>query len=407
MNNKGGSYFCNSALNCKSLDKRDFYKEYRDAGFTVVNTRGELNAYNGQGPIVGIFNSGNMDTWIDRNIYTQSLNDEGDALGKDAPAKDQPGLEEMTMAAVRVLETRCQDGFFLMVEAASVDKAMHLIDYDRALGELLELDRTVKLVNGWRVQNSHKGETAIIVTSDHAQAFDVVGVVDTEYLAELPNEDNIQGMTLTGKQADLQYFKRKALGNYDYAGWPDLVTDSTGMPTNWEGRYRLWNGKVDSLQHKEDFKIKKQYRKAVIKDERLSKGFGNDVYVMNPEENGVYHNPTGYSNSGKTVHSLQAVDLYCAGPIEFTAKCAKVMDNTELFFIMANALGLGSEPTSSVIVQDYSKTSSTIDVQTIETVYTAPPSMKTVEVYRRNSATQNMLSKWYNAWMLFACFYLV
>lgn len=29
-------------------------------------------------------------------------------------------------------------------EAASIDKMMHVLDYDRALGELLELDDTIK-----------------------------------------------------------------------------------------------------------------------------------------------------------------------------------------------------------------------------------------------------------------------
>jgi alkaline phosphatase len=73
----------------------------------------------------------------------------------------------MTTKAIDILQERSQkekSGWFLMSEAASIDKVsmeqfyarlcttdgpfplwmMHVLDYDRALGELLELDDTVK-----------------------------------------------------------------------------------------------------------------------------------------------------------------------------------------------------------------------------------------------------------------------
>jgi alkaline phosphatase len=42
-----------------------------------------------------------------------------------------------------MLEVVTKD-FFMMSEAASIDKQMHTLDYDRALGDLLELDDTIK-----------------------------------------------------------------------------------------------------------------------------------------------------------------------------------------------------------------------------------------------------------------------
>ncbi|KAJ3008430.1 UNVERIFIED_CONTAM: hypothetical protein HDU68_003111, partial [Siphonaria sp. JEL0065] len=47
------------------------------------------------------------------------------------------------------------------------------------------------------------------------------------------------------------------------------------------------------------------------------------------------------ANSGSSVHTLQAVDLYCYGP--GVAACSKTMDNTELFFLIADVLGLGDK----------------------------------------------------------------
>jgi alkaline phosphatase len=374
------------------LNKRDFYDEYRKAGYKVVNSADELMSYNGKEPILGIFNGRVMDTWIDRNLYKESLDSKGDPFGATAKASNQPSLEQMTMKAIEVLEARCDDGFFLMVEAASIDKAMHNIDYDRGLGELLELDRTVKVVNDWRIKNQPSFETALIVTSDHAQSFDVSGVVDTEYLAELPDNDSIPGTTLTGKNADLQYFKRRALGIYNNAGFPDLVTDSNGMPTNWEGRYRLWSGKVDAMQHREDFKIKKKYRESTVEDKALSKIFNSSVFVMNPAETGMYYAPVGNAYYEKTGHSLQAVDLYCAGPQVFTARCSKVMDNTELFFIMADALGLGNNSSSPNSKINDAQITQTIYVERTTTIYQSFPTDDFVQTYKRD-LNQEVLSK--------------
>lgn len=48
--------------------------------------------------------------------------------GKDALGSDQPGLSDMTIAALEVLKKRGgKDGFFMMSEAASVDKKVSLV----------------------------------------------------------------------------------------------------------------------------------------------------------------------------------------------------------------------------------------------------------------------------------------
>lgn len=56
----------------------------------------------------------------------------------------------MTIKALEVLQKRGgDDGFFLMSEAASVDKQLHPLDFTRAWGELIELDVTVKKTVQW------------------------------------------------------------------------------------------------------------------------------------------------------------------------------------------------------------------------------------------------------------------
>lgn len=67
-----------------------------------------------------------FDSWFERNLYVNNTvgnKAHPDLSGKDALGSDQPGLSDMTLAALEVLKKRGgKDGFFMMSEAASVDK---------------------------------------------------------------------------------------------------------------------------------------------------------------------------------------------------------------------------------------------------------------------------------------------
>lgn len=59
---------------------------------------------------------------------------------------------------------------------------MHTLDYDRALGELLELDDTVKATIEHLKKIGEYDDTLIIVTADHGHGFDVFGSSDSRYM---------------------------------------------------------------------------------------------------------------------------------------------------------------------------------------------------------------------------------
>lgn len=59
---------------------------------------------------------------------------------------------------------------------------MHVLDYDRALGELLELDDTIKATMEHLKEIGELEETLIVVTADHGHGFDVFGSVGEFYI---------------------------------------------------------------------------------------------------------------------------------------------------------------------------------------------------------------------------------
>lgn len=155
--------------NRQSFQGRDYYAAFAREGYNVVLNKTSLQSTSNNEKTLGIFTVGNLPTWLDRNVYTNNLRNQSNSPeGRRAAATDVPGLKEMTLKAIDILDARSQDnGWFLMSEAASIDKQMHNLDYDRALGDLLELDDTVKATVEKLRAMGQLDDTLIIVTADH------------------------------------------------------------------------------------------------------------------------------------------------------------------------------------------------------------------------------------------------
>ncbi|KAI8146214.1 hypothetical protein BJV82DRAFT_485975, partial [Fennellomyces sp. T-0311] len=87
-----------------------------------------------------------MTIWLERNVYvnyTLSNAAAHDLSSNDLLGMDQPGLDDMTLKALEVLRKRGgDDGFFLMSEAASVDKSSTTWT-SLVPGLILEMDTTI------------------------------------------------------------------------------------------------------------------------------------------------------------------------------------------------------------------------------------------------------------------------
>ncbi len=297
---------------------------------------------------LGIFSISNMAKWLDRNVYTKNVEgneDAPDCSGGDADS--QPGLKEMTLKAIDILQNRAtaddDAGWFLMSEAASIDKQMHTLDYDRALGELLELDDTIKAAIARLEEIGELNNTQIVVTADHGHGFDVFGSADTKYL----------------KAKQDSRFKRNAVGTYQdsgllqYINTGDLTYGDSNFSSNWDPRYTLAQGFGANPDHRENYKVHKDGPRVrlfcdeiVLYADRLQlpatniTGFDEDDYFVNPEDakSGFIVNGTLPTTADQGVHSLTDVPVFAMGPCQDIF--GGVYNSIDIFYYLAECLGL-------------------------------------------------------------------
>lgn len=76
---------------------------------------------------------------------------------------DQPTLSELAVEAIDILN-QDEDGFFMMLEAAHIDKRSHSQDGEGAMTAVLEFDKVVDVVLDFAEKD---GNTLVIITADH------------------------------------------------------------------------------------------------------------------------------------------------------------------------------------------------------------------------------------------------
>ncbi|KAI9891350.1 MAG: hypothetical protein M1814_002863 [Vezdaea aestivalis] len=315
-----------------SYQGKDYYAAFASKGYAVVQNNTALQALSNTSKTLGVFSVSNMAKIVDRVFYPENLkNITLSPDGKRNPTLDQPGLKEMTLKALDILNARSkQKGWLMMSEAASIDKQMHLLDYDRALGELLELDETVRASIEKLRQLGELNNTLIIVTADHGHGFDVMGSTDTKYLNEA------QGARK----------KRNAIGTYQNSGLSQYVipsnsslkfSEGTHYPANWSPRYTFFSGLGANPDHREDYQIRRTGPRLPAINFTSP---ATDFYVNYVDA------PTGFVVNGtlpviddQGVHSLQDVPVFTRGPCQ--ELFSGVYNNIEIFFNIANCLGVG------------------------------------------------------------------
>ncbi|KAF7720871.1 hypothetical protein EC973_005892 [Apophysomyces ossiformis] len=314
----------------ESLKNKDYYEEFQKRGYKLVMNKKQLQQYHGKDKLLGVFRQGPLDVWFERNLFVNNTignKAAPDLSGKDALGSDQPGLQEMTLKALETLKKRGgKDGFFLMSEAASVDKQLHTFDFPRAWADLIELDVTVKKTVEWLKKNGEYDDTLILVTADHAHSFDVWGSVDQRYIVK-HGDDTVEN-------------KRNSIGVYEHAGWPGYFdNDNDGFPDNWSPQISLAAGTSNGPDHFEAWQTSANGpRHPTVKGEDGHSYIGNKNDPAGNYGAGLKWNGNLPVEEAKGVHSMSDVFIYANGPGSELFK--KTFENWDLFFKMAQAMDL-------------------------------------------------------------------
>ncbi|MFZ5650089.1 MAG: alkaline phosphatase [Bacillota bacterium] len=296
----GSSHFLpQSTPGSKRKDDRNLISEFEQAGFAFAGDRTSLAQAGTPDKLLGLFHLSNMNTYIDREVTKNT------AVLKSFT--DQPTLWEMTDKAIQVL-SKSPNGFFLMVEGASIDKQAHPMDWERSIYDAIELDKAVGVAKRFAAQNS---DTLIIVTADHSH-----------------------GMSITGTYHELDgKTGREGVRVYADAGFPTFEDkDGDGFPDNPGPDVTLAVGWANHPDYRDDFKFNPSpLEPAVVLDGKA---------VPNPQRDpaGVLLTGNLPIRDNNEVHTADDVPVTASGP--GAGHFNGILDNTELFYGMVNALGL-------------------------------------------------------------------
>ncbi|WP_283602850.1 alkaline phosphatase [Serratia proteamaculans] len=145
-------------------------------GYQWVENLDALNAVsvaNQQKPLLGLFAAGNMPVrWQGPKATYHGNIDQPAVTCENNPARtaDIPTLAVMTEKAIDLLKTN-QNGFFLQIEGASIDKQDHAANPCGQFGETVDLDEAVQKALAFA---RAEGNTLVIVTADHAHSSQII-----------------------------------------------------------------------------------------------------------------------------------------------------------------------------------------------------------------------------------------
>jgi alkaline phosphatase len=302
-----------SAEGSKRKDENDFVTQFRSSGYAVALTGPEMVAAAknpGTSKLLGLFTLGNMDGALDRKFL------KGGTVKK---FPEQPDLTEQVSAALSVL-SKNEAGFFLMVESGLIDKYTHLLDMERAVYDTILLDNAVKVARTWA--SARGDDTLILVVADHTHPVGLIGTIEDD-MTTIPNVP-----------------MRERVRLYDKAGFPNYpAPDAEGYPPRVDVSRRLALFSASLPDHYETFRPKLDNP-----NDPTVPGKEPGTYVANERYKNVPGAVLRFGNlpamMNADVHSGEDVVLTAIGP--GSERVHGQIDNTEVFRIMAEALGLGS-----------------------------------------------------------------
>lgn len=161
-------------------------------GYQLVKNAAEMNEVgkaDQDAPVLGLFAEGNMPVRWEGTVATRDgyLQPAETCVDNPKRTSDVPKLADMTQKAIDLLKVN-DNGFFLQVEGASIDKQDHAANACGQIGETVDLDEAVQKALEFAKTD---GETLVIVTADHAHTSQIVTNVSADDIATIAKDQNI------------------------------------------------------------------------------------------------------------------------------------------------------------------------------------------------------------------------
>lgn len=172
----GGAKSFNQLAKSGEWQRKSLKDQATALGYQWIENLDALNAVsvaNQQKPLLGLFAAGNMPVrWQGPKATYHGNIDQPAVTCENNPARtaDIPTLAVMTEKAIDLLKTN-QNGFFLQIEGASIDKQDHAANPCGQFGETVDLDEAVQKALAFA---RAEGNTLVIVTADHAHSSQII-----------------------------------------------------------------------------------------------------------------------------------------------------------------------------------------------------------------------------------------
>ena len=296
---------------------RDLINDFTAAGYAYVSDKSAMDAAGVPDKLLGLFSYSNMNVAFDK-INKRRGNS---TIVDDFGFPDQPMLDEMADKALKILSKKNRNGFYLMIEGASIDKQAHLMDTDRWIEETIEFDRAVKVAQDFAATHP---DTLVLVTADHECAGAAIIGAAAAVMPPFPS-------TATVATYEAARFPRYTIATDGYPQTTDVPGRMLiGYGANAD-RYETWLSNDRPTQ---------DAQQPFIGTAPLN------AYPANPN---LRNASTGFLVTGQVpgqqaVHTASDVPLsaYGLGAALFTG----VYDNTDVFFKIAQAVLGGVKPAS-------------------------------------------------------------
>lgn len=303
--------------------RRRANQDFKDKGYTFVSTSKEMMEAPADKPLLGLFHTGTMNVYIDREMLKNPKVLKG--------FTDQPNLMNMTKKSLDIL-SKNPNGFFAMIEGASIDKQLHVMDWQRAAYDTIEFDKSIEYAEKWAKE--HGNDTLIIVVADHAHGVSISGTYHERDGKKGPEAVRVYAKSIfpTFKDAD-------------HDGFPDnpdpdvtLAVQYANHPEYYENYHFMKTPTPPALSVTE---TKEEASKVGDKIEyhqvssASSKANPARIHPGDPEVLMPANTP---KDDAQEAHAADDVLLNAGGP--GSEYFHGTMDNTEVFFGILRALGI-------------------------------------------------------------------